>query len=77
MHRLDTIKDACAEALQSDGAQANANFRAVADPASVMEMASAIESLLTYMEKIDDLAAQELVREIRHRVQGAGPEGGV
>lgn len=86
MHTLQTIKEACAQALRgnaanttdaSDAAAADARFHAVADPASVMEMASAIESLLTYMEKIDDLTARELVREVRHRLGDGGAEGGV
>jgi hypothetical protein len=76
MQKLELIKNACSKALngQPEGIDA---FRQTVDPGTVMEMAAAIESLLTYVEKADDLTAQELAREIVHRLSGDRPEGGV
>ena len=77
MHALKAIKDACTEALRDHTPDANARFATVADPASVMEMTTMIESLLAYVETVDDLTAQELANDIRHKTSGAGPEGAV
>lgn len=77
MRALHTIKDACADALERDTPDSTARFHAVVDPGSVMEMAALIESFIDYVEKLDDLTAQELVREAKHRTAGSGPEGAV
>lgn len=76
MRKLESIKEACSSALgaRPDSIEA---FHKIVDPATVLEMATAIESLLTYVEKEDDLTAQELAREIRHRLNSDRPEGGV
>ncbi|SNS40709.1 hypothetical protein SAMN06265795_102574 [Noviherbaspirillum humi] len=76
MRALDSIKQACSDALRDDDSQALARFHAQVDPGSVLEMAGLIESLLTYLEEIDDLTARELVARTRHSLQGE-PGGGV
>jgi hypothetical protein len=78
MHALEVIKNTCADALNDDDATADASFRAVVDPGSVLEMATIIESLLGYVEKVDDLTARELATEVRHRITGrVGADGAV
>lgn len=71
MHALSAIKQACAAALDEDDPQGMDAFRATADPGSVLEMAAMLESLLLYVEKLDDVTAQELARETRHRTSGS------
>lgn len=70
MRAMNTIKDACAEALENDTPDGRSKFQSVVDPASVMEMAGIIESLLTYVDKVDDLTAQELALEVKHKIAG-------
>jgi hypothetical protein len=76
MRKLELIKEACSNALEARPENIQA-FHNIVDPATILEMATAIESLLTYVEKVDDLTAQELAREIRHRLNSDRPEGGV
>lgn len=71
MHALSEIKKACAAALDDQNRQGVDAFRSMADPASVLEIATMLESLLIYVEKTDDLTAQELAREVRHRISGS------
>jgi hypothetical protein len=78
MRALSDIRQVCTAALDEDDPQGIDAFRRAADPASVLEMATMLESLLLYVEKLDDLTAQELAREIRHRTNGeVAAEGGV
>ncbi|WP_334190955.1 hypothetical protein [Noviherbaspirillum sp.] len=76
MRKLEAIKSACSNALNGQP-EGNDAFHSMVDPATVLEMATAIESLLTYVEKTDDLTARELAREIVHRFSSDRPEGGV
>ncbi len=76
MRKLESIKDACSIALNG-APEGIAAFHRKVDPAAVLEMATAIESMLTYLEKADDLTARELAREITHRLSSDRPEGGV
>lgn len=77
MQAIHVIKEACSEALNEDNPAGLDRFRNAVDPASVLELASMLESLLTYLDDIDDLTARELVRETRHRLKGDSAEGGV
>lgn len=77
MRALKTIKRVCNDVLKDGRPESIQEFHTVVDAASVLEMATAIELLLTYTEKLSDLTAQELTREIRHRMSGNASEGGV
>jgi len=76
MKPIDLIKQACTDALAKDDPGSQEAFHAAVDPGSVMELAGLVEALLMYVEKQDDLTAQELAAKTRHSLAGE-PGGGV
>lgn len=72
MQPLSLILNACSEALQridhGSGNEWHANYCAIVDPASVLEMAIVIKSLLSYIEAKE--GSSTVTQAVKARISG-------